>query len=1297
MGVRRGLGRSCQFSGFILAIAIACTLAAMVASVSATASALDPAGTCDNLLTSPTSQGSIGYTGSQGVVPDPSVKAQHATVRQQVKVTDFGADPTGTADSAAAIVAALQHAKSLGGPTTIVFPRGHYQIYPENNAVRHLYISNTVGTTAAHRMKRIGILVEDMDDVIVDGGGSRLTFHGNQMQFASIRSTNVTFKDFSTNWVSPDLVDLTVIATGIVGGQGYRDIQVPDGTEYSISGGTATFLGEVSPTTGQRYWTLPPSIASQGHNQIRDLASGLTYRSSIPIWNGSTSVQTLRPGVIRVLYSSGSRPSGVDTVYQMRDTIRTTSASLIWESTNVDLTRLNLSYLHGFGIVGQLSTNISLDQIRFRTDPGSWTSTGSFADFVQMSSIAGSVQITNTLFDNPHDDPINVHGTYVQVTGINRAARRVTLRYMHHETAGFPQFYAGNQLQFVQRDTLLPDLAGLYGVVSVTGPTGVDTSQGLEEMTVTLDRDLPDNLSVNNFVAENMTYHPRVYIAGNTFTSVPTRGILLKTPKPALIERNRFEQNAMSSISISSDANGYYESSAVGCVMIRNNIFDRPTTADPVISIEPSSSTTVSGRTVYQNIHIKDNSFGVRPGTELLDARSVTGLRFTGNSVTHYRPTNPVDPATASTTALFDVRNSADVTFSNNTYKAGFNRRVNITGMSAGAITADDGVTVGADNVVPGPPPAQLTTDFSWVRQDASRWTAMGLSAVTLRSGVDGLWATQNAARNILLKTGGMSSMTVKVSGATVSQYEEAGLIVYTNDDNYVEVMRKHANGQPRLALVTESNGTPNENVQVAAPAQADIWLRLVRQGSTFTASYSTNGTDFQNIGNITNGTVDQTPRVGVLAAGASDSNTAFTFSEFVVDAAPQPFFSQVPDVPTLSAALGAAEWQGVSFGAEVSPLAWLTHTGESVLGASVSFPDRPAGTSVTVQVNDRATPPDPTGRYTVSLSPGPNVVQADTTDANGARQTYRWVIVSERPAQLPSIEEEEPTPTTTTLDAPESVVEGEAVELTATVAPAEATGQVQFMDGEAPLGDPVTLSGGVATLTTSALTTGDHSISASYLGDTNFEPSDSAARTLTITPVGIPVITSVTPPAVTGTPVVGQTLSASTGSWSVVDVDLAYQWFAAGTAIAGATGPELGVTSDLVGKAVHVRVTASKAGHESATVPSALTATVAKAASVVTLTLKPKKTTTTNKRITVTVRVAAAGISQLTGKIKVTVGKKKVTAKMAASSNGKIKVKLPKLKKGTAKIKVVYVPTNASKLAINQGKSTAKIKVKQA
>jgi hypothetical protein len=71
--------------------------------------------------------------------------------------------------------------------------------------------------------------------------------------------------------------------------------------------------------------------------------------------------------------------------------------------------------------------------------------------------------------------------------------------------------------------------------------------------------------------------------------------------------------------------------------------------------------------------------------------------------------------------------------------------------------------------------------------------------------------------------------------------------------------------------------------------------------------------------------------------------------------------------------------------------------------------------------------------------------------------------------------------------------IAGQSITFTATVRPAAATGVVQFLDGSTLIGS-ASLSNGVAVFSTSSLSTGNHSIKASYGGDTNVNGSQSAA-----------------------------------------------------------------------------------------------------------------------------------------------------------------------------------------------------------
>lgn len=82
--------------------------------------------------------------------------------------------------------------------------------------------------------------------------------------------------------------------------------------------------------------------------------------------------------------------------------------------------------------------------------------------------------------------------------------------------------------------------------------------------------------------------------------------------------------------------------------------------------------------------------------------------------------------------------------------------------------------------------------------------------------------------------------------------------------------------------------------------------------------------------------------------------------------------------------------------------------------------------------------------------------------------------------------------------------------------------------------------------------------------------------------------------PTVSGSARVGSTLTAAPGSWGPAPVTLAYQWYAGGTALSGATAAKHTLTAKEIGKTLTVRVTGTKSGYVSASRTSAPSASVA-------------------------------------------------------------------------------------------------------
>lgn len=91
-------------------------------------------------------------------------------------------------------------------------------------------------------------------------------------------------------------------------------------------------------------------------------------------------------------------------------------------------------------------------------------------------------------------------------------------------------------------------------------------------------------------------------------------------------------------------------------------------------------------------------------------------------------------------------------------------------------------------------------------------------------------------------------------------------------------------------------------------------------------------------------------------------------------------------------------------------------------------------------------------------------------------------------------------TATDTRVSAPGTAYAGDSVELKATVAPMPAGGRVQFRSNGVDLGAPVDVVNGVATARRTITETGDHDITAHYLGTAGYMESASGYVTINVT-----------------------------------------------------------------------------------------------------------------------------------------------------------------------------------------------------
>jgi hypothetical protein len=172
------------------------------------------------------------------------------------------------------------------------------------------------------------------------------------------------------------------------------------------------------------------------------------------------------------------------------------------------------------------------------------------------------------------------------------------------------------------------------------------------------------------------------------------------------------------------------------------------------------------------------------------------------------------------------------------------------------------------------------------------------------------------------------------------------------------------------------------------------------------------------------------------------------------------------------------------------------------------------------------------TGSPVYSVADTPSSASGSTfpVDVSGlSSQNYAIAVV---PGTLDIVSS---STTATLATSTNSTQYGDPITLTETVTPSGATGTVVFMDGADVLGTG-TVSGGVATLTTSSLPAGSYTITATYEGDGTYGASTSAPVTVTVGPKTGPIsepaltvtVASVSRPYGAGNPAFSYTVSGT-------------------------------------------------------------------------------------------------------------------------------------------------------------------------
>src|ERR1019366_7362533 len=168
--------------------------------------------------------------------------AANAASQTVLELSKFGAHSGDGSDTTPAVRAALDRRRSAGG-MRIVFPEGTYDFWPERAAEQYIYASNN-----DPGLKRIAFLLNGMENIEIDGQGSKSIFHGDMNVMVLDHARNVTLKNFSIDWKRPFHNEVRVTAVRDDG----LDVEISDQFPYRVNKGLLYFLGEEASSCGIR-------------------------------------------------------------------------------------------------------------------------------------------------------------------------------------------------------------------------------------------------------------------------------------------------------------------------------------------------------------------------------------------------------------------------------------------------------------------------------------------------------------------------------------------------------------------------------------------------------------------------------------------------------------------------------------------------------------------------------------------------------------------------------------------------------------------------------------------------------------------------------------------------------------------------------------------------------------------------------------------------------------------------------------------------------------------------------------
>ena len=486
------------------------------------------------------------------------------------------------------------------GENGIVFDCGKYDFYPDKASENLIHVSNH----DIYGEKRIAFLLKDMENFVIDGGGSDFVFHFDMIPFALINSKNIAIKNLSVNYENIKAFCLKVTSVD------------EESFEFShISGcdcyvqGTKLYLSDGN-GTDEPFGCF--CVLNDGTNKNMIPESKDSFEQNVifeDLGNGNFRVQKDKELDLRV-----------GMILSARTLTRHACNVVIDRCQNTFLENVTMYKSYGMGVLAEKSTNVTIDKMVVKAAEDDWFSLN--ADATHFVNCRGLIKVTNSSFTEQQDDALNIHGEFNPV--VDKGEDYILIKYVHPQAKGLGIYEAGDEIAVLHPKTLIPKFNKTVKHAEIVnmnytklyfddGCDGIEVGDVLEDITWNCDLIFENNIVKNN----------------------RARGMLIATKGKAEIIGNTFNTPGVA-ILFESDGKYWFEAGGTNEVIIRDNTFDNCVFTQGcwgccIIAINPREA--FDGKNYYHKyIQVTNNRF-VNNNNGYLSAHNVERFVFKDNVI----------------------------------------------------------------------------------------------------------------------------------------------------------------------------------------------------------------------------------------------------------------------------------------------------------------------------------------------------------------------------------------------------------------------------------------------------------------------------------------------------------------------------------------------------------------------------------------------------------------------------------------------------------------------------------------